>query len=106
MRDRPVVHIADDQSNIHDSFNHYHKTLQNIKLKHLLNKNVFIHNINKGELDLHFPDNYFDAISCISTVEHAKNDGDIKTIKTIARILKKGARAVVTFPFSNGSYVE
>jgi ubiquinone/menaquinone biosynthesis C-methylase UbiE len=52
----------------------------------------------------------FDQVICISTIEHIgiatdysgyydDNDGDIKTIKEIVRILKKGGNAIITVPY-------
>jgi ubiquinone/menaquinone biosynthesis C-methylase UbiE len=52
----------------------------------------------------------FDQVICISTIEHIgivtdntgcydDNDGDIKTIKEIVRVLKKGGNAIITVPY-------
>jgi ubiquinone/menaquinone biosynthesis C-methylase UbiE len=52
----------------------------------------------------------FDQVICISTIEHIgiatdytgyynNEDGDIKTIKEIVRILKKGGNAIITVPY-------
>jgi ubiquinone/menaquinone biosynthesis C-methylase UbiE len=52
----------------------------------------------------------FDQVICISTIEHIgiateytgyynDEDGDIKTIKEIVRILKKGGNAIITVPY-------
>jgi ubiquinone/menaquinone biosynthesis C-methylase UbiE len=51
----------------------------------------------------------FDQVICISTIEHIgigtdytgyyDDDGDIKTIKEIVRILKKGGNALITIPY-------
>ena len=51
----------------------------------------------------------FDQVICISTIEHIgivtdytgyyDDDGDIKTIKEIVRILKKGGIAIITVPY-------
>jgi ubiquinone/menaquinone biosynthesis C-methylase UbiE len=52
----------------------------------------------------------FDQVICISTIEHIgigtdytgyydDDDGDIKTIKEIVRILKKGGNAIITVPY-------
>ena len=39
---------------------------------------------------LTYPDNYFDRVSAISTLEHILNGGDSKAIKEMSRVLKKG----------------
>ena len=50
----------------------------------------------------------FSQVICISTIEHIgigidggddDNDGDIKTLKEILRILKKGGDAIITVPY-------
>jgi ubiquinone/menaquinone biosynthesis C-methylase UbiE len=52
----------------------------------------------------------FDQVICISTIEHIgiradytghydDDDGDIKTIKEIVRILKKGGNAIISLPY-------
>jgi SAM-dependent methyltransferase len=51
----------------------------------------------------------FDQVICISTIEHIgigtdytgyyDDDGDIKTIKEIVRVLKKGGNAIITVPY-------
>ena len=47
---------------------------------------------------LSFPDEFFDVISCISTIEHIQNDG--KAMKEIGRVLKPNGVAMLTFPIS------
>jgi ubiquinone/menaquinone biosynthesis C-methylase UbiE len=39
---------------------------------------------------LTYPDNYFDRVSAISTLEHIPNDGDSISIKEMSRVLKRG----------------
>jgi O-antigen chain-terminating methyltransferase len=60
-----------------------------------------------------FPDNFFDLILCISTIEHIGKDnsiyfedynnadarGDYNAIKEMRRITKKGGRIVLTVPY-------
>ena len=60
-------------------------------------------------LDLHFENNYFDAVTCISTIEHvgigfykdpkAESSPDIVGMKEIRRVLKPGGLLVLTVPF-------
>lgn len=51
---------------------------------------------------LPYPDNFFDKITAISTLEHVLpvNDGDIKAIREIARTLKNGGQAIITVPYN------
>jgi len=65
-----------------------------------------------------FPDNYFDMILCISTIEHVgrnnsvyteSNDpidssGDFKAVVEMKRILNKGGKLIITVPF--GKFVD
>jgi len=46
-----------------------------------------------------FPNSSFDAVSCISTIEHIPNNGDILTIKEIARVLKPNGRVFISIPY-------
>ena len=99
------VYIADDESIINDSFRFYNEIISKLKLSNLVDKKIYLLKISDNTF-LDFPDNYFDKISCISTLEHVKGNGDSEMIKEIARILKRGGRAVITFPFNNGDYME
>ena len=47
----------------------------------------------------------FDNITAISVIEHIPNDGDTLAIKQMARVLRKGGRAIITVPF-NKEYKE
>ncbi len=68
----------------------------------------------KGDITKYkFPPDYFDIVTCISTLEHiglgfyegdVKDErGDVKTIKAIKRVLKKGGRFIFTVPFGKKS---
>lgn len=56
-----------------------------------------------------FPDNFFDAVICISTLEHIgvagrygsdhDSQGDTRAMKEISRILKKGGMLFLTVPY-------
>lgn len=51
-------------------------------------------------MSLGFRENTFDKIYSISVLEHIPGDGDTKTIKELARVLKPGGRLVVTVPYA------
>jgi SAM-dependent methyltransferase len=92
-------------------------------LYELLPKEIEIHTINtnnKGEINFivqttgdirktNFNSNYFDCITCISTLEHigvggrygVKNDefGDLLAMKEMKRVLKPGGRLLLTIPY-------
>ncbi len=65
-----------------------------------------------------FPDNYFDLIYCISTLEHVGRNnsvyaenaetidagGDFKAVQEMKRILKRGGKLIITVPF--GKFVD
>jgi O-antigen chain-terminating methyltransferase len=66
-----------------------------------------------------FPDNYFDMVFCISTLEHIgrdvsrytrtagekQNDGDLKALREIVRITKNKGKIVLTIPYGReGDY--
>ena len=40
--------------------------------------------------NLLYPDNYFDRVCAISTLEHIPNDGDSIAVKEMSRVLKRG----------------
>jgi ubiquinone/menaquinone biosynthesis C-methylase UbiE len=48
---------------------------------------------------INFPDSSFDAVSCISVIEHIPNNGDLLAIKEIARVLKPKGRAFISVPY-------
>lgn len=49
---------------------------------------------------LSYPANSFDRVLAISSIEHIREDGDIKAVLEIARVLRPGGRSVITVPFS------
>jgi SAM-dependent methyltransferase len=50
---------------------------------------------------LRFASASFDEITAVSVIEHIPGKGDVKALKEFERVLKKGGRLVVTFPFKN-----
>ena len=63
-------------------------------------------NIKIGDTrNLPFPDNFFDRVSAISSIEHIPYDGDIQAIREIMRVLKPDGKAVITVDCL-GSYLE
>ena len=57
--------------------------------------------------ELKFPNNYFDAVTAISTIEHILplKNGDTLAMKELSRVLKIGGIAVITIPY-NEKYQE
>lgn len=51
--------------------------------------------------NLQYPDDSFRFVSAISTLEHIPENGDIKAIREIARVLELGGRAGITVPFGS-----
>lgn len=49
---------------------------------------------------LPFPDRSFDAVSCISTIEHLPEDGDILMVREIGRVLRTNGRCFLSVPYS------
>ncbi len=47
-----------------------------------------------------FPDQTFDRITCISTLEHIPGEGDTTAIRNMARLLKPGGLLVLSVPFN------
>ena len=79
--------------------------LREFKFKHP-NFHLILGNIGKTD----FPDNYFDAVYAVSTLEHIGLSGrygvnkedlhaDAKTVKEIARILRPGGKLLCTVPY-------
>ncbi len=48
-----------------------------------------------------FPDNYFNMITAISTIEHIPDRGDERAMKEVERILKLGGTFILSVPFKN-----
>ena len=49
---------------------------------------------------LSFPDETFDCVYAVSSIEHIPDDGDSKALSEMMRVTKKGGSIVVTVPFS------
>jgi len=67
-------------------------------------------NIKGDFLNNSLPDNYYDYVVLISTIEHIGfgsygapiyEDGDFKTMSEVKRILKPDGKIVITFPFTD-----
>lgn len=72
-------------------------------------KNKSMHFMKKNVLNTGFPDGIFDAVILVSTIEHIglkaygqkiiDDEGDVKTIKELHRILKPSGYLIMTTPF-------
>lgn len=51
--------------------------------------------------NLSFPDNSFDRITLISTIEHIRGNDDILIMQEIGRVLKPNGLAVLSFPIAD-----
>jgi len=68
------------------------------KTKERLKEKGFKANLRAGSIyrRLPYPDNFFDAIICIRTINHAKIESIKRTIKEVKKILKPGGLIFVT----------
>lgn len=102
----------------------YLNGLLNLKCKELHGVDIVykeVDGIIKKQADIRktdFPDNYFDLILCISTIEHVGRNnsiytentepidmtGDFEAVVEMKRILKKGGKLIITVPF--GKFVD
>jgi ubiquinone/menaquinone biosynthesis C-methylase UbiE len=71
--------------------------------KHLANFEATV----ASALELPFEDGSFPAVTCISVVEHIRDDGDILAIKEIRRVLKNNGVCIVSTGVSpEGKYAD
>jgi len=105
VKNKCSVHVIDNQSIIKDSVSYYKNTIKKMKLNDKIKKKLMISEFYKHN-KFDFPNNHFDKISCISVLEHIKDNGDTAVMQEISRLLKTRGIAVVTFPFNNGDYIE
>lgn len=47
---------------------------------------------------LPFPDNSFDAVTCVELIEHLNNEDNVRLIKEVSRVLRPGGSWIVTTP--------
>ncbi|MGD2184190.1 methyltransferase domain-containing protein [Lusitaniella coriacea] len=47
---------------------------------------------------LPYPDNHFDVITSISTIEHISDNGDTLAVRELWRVLKPGGKLILTLP--------
>jgi len=78
--------------------------IQRLKLEHLVNIGRFKIEIQDAR-NLSYPEQSFDRVTAISSLEHISGEGDCRAMREIARVLVPGGRAVITVPCDN-YYVE
>lgn len=61
-------------------------------------ENINVELVNGSILKMPFKENYFDAVICISTMEHLQPDELKQALRESRRVLKKGGMAVFGFP--------
>jgi len=76
-----------------------------LDVKHVAIKYPRFHFVRGDIRRTEFPNNYFDAVIAVSTIEHVgvmegDYDGDRKAIREIVRILKPGGLCLVTCPIT------
>jgi SAM-dependent methyltransferase len=75
--------------------------------------------IRKHIQELDYPENYFDAVTCVSTIEHiglpfyvplhgtkVELNGDLKAMEQMKRVLKKGGCTLITGPYGVSKVTE
>ena len=67
------------------------KYIEKLRMQHLMKSGKF--KIEMQDVrNLSYPDNYFDRVIAVSTLEHIPNDGDSIAVKEMSRVLKRGGR--------------
>ncbi len=75
------------------------------ELREKIKQNKFI--VEKQDATkLTYPDETFERVCAISSLEHIPDDGDMKSIREAARVLKKGGTLVLTFPYEHAGFKE
>jgi ubiquinone/menaquinone biosynthesis C-methylase UbiE len=55
-------------------------------------------NYQNGDItSLPFKDEEFDVVSCVSVLEHMSKDDQLKSIKEMSRVVKKGGKLIITY---------
>lgn len=67
-------------------------------------KNFQIDNVDATKL--HYSNEQFNTVISISVIEHIPNDGDIKAIREMWRVIKKGGSFILTIPFARNFFEE
>ena len=71
---------------------------QNIVRKMMLKENICVDLIQGSILDIPFPGDYFDALICISTIEHLEPKDIDQALSEIKRVVKKDGTIIIGFP--------
>lgn len=68
--------------------------------KQAFNKKNPVHYYPYSATDIHFPDNFFDRVFCLSLMEHIPVEFWEQCIKEFERVLKPGGRLIITLDMS------
>ena len=60
---------------------------------------------NEDATQLNYPNNSFNSVVSISVIEHIPNDGDMKALQEMWRIIAPGGKLIITIPYSP-NYIE
>lgn len=100
-KDVKILHIAPEEN--------ISKVLLDSGFKHYICGDLFTEGYNYPDhvqnidvTSIPFEDNYFEIILCNHVLEHVPND--IKAMKELYRVLKKGGKAILQVPISKNSH--
>jgi SAM-dependent methyltransferase len=90
---------------INEDYLSYLRSLRNVASWGKMASSGSLELVHSDSRNIPFPDGHFDRACNIGSIEHIRDDGDIVTIREMARVLKPGGIVVISVPFSF-SYLE